>query len=455
MPSVKLPTSALARTRAISKNFFLHIHSARLDPYVLKLNFTFGLGVIAVSLFIILVCSGILLLFYYTPSIERAYFSILDITYVVSGGRFLRNLHRWSAHGLVFITLLHLARVFYTGAYSRGRGLVWYSGLILLVLVLSFSFSGYLLPWDQLAYWAVTIAANIANATRELGLPAHIDPGRFVKNILLGGEQVGQATLTRFFMLHVVFLPITTLFMLGYHFWRMRKSDGLCTPAQPYSAISEASSENTGTENSANSKWLSWPVLIWAETAMFVATLAVVLFFALLIDAPLRAIADPALPDNPAKSPWYFLGVQELVSYSAFSGGIVIPLLLLTGLFLIPVFDREDSAAGIWFSGSKGLRITLSSVLFALPAAVGAIAVSSLTTSAFRGFTFLTIMINPGTLLTLLYVVWAILVGNRYRSSRLSAIAFFTVSAVGFMVLTAAGIWFRGMDWQFTWPWSV
>jgi len=455
MPSVKLPLSALERTRAISKNFFLHIHSARLDPYVLKPNFTFGLGVVAVSLFIILMCSGILLLFYYTPSVERAYFSILDITYVVSGGRFLRNLHRWSAHGMVFITLLHLARVFYTGAYSRGRGLVWYSGLILLILVLSFSFSGYLLPWDQLAYWAVTIAANIANATRELGLPAYIDPGRFVKNILLGGEQVGQATLTRFFMLHVVFLPVSTLFMLGYHFWRMRKSDGLCTPVQLSSQKSEESSENTDPDHPDKTKWLSWPVLIWAETAIFVGTLAVVLFFALLLDAPLRAIADPALPDNPAKSPWYFLGVQELVSYSAFSGGIVIPLLLLTGLFLIPVFDHEDTAAGIWFSGGKGLRITLLSVLFALPAAAGAIAVSSLSTAAFRGYTFLTILINPGTMLTLLYVAWAILVGKRYRSSRFSAIALFTVSAVGFIVLTVTGIWFRGMDWQFSWPWGV
>ncbi len=455
MQPVKPPSTTLERTRAISKNFFLHIHSARLDPYILKPNFTFGLGVVAVSLFIILATSGILLLFYYTPSIERAYFSILDITYVVSGGRFLRNLHRWSAHGLVFITMLHMARVFFTGAYYRGRGLVWYSGLILLILVLSFSFSGYLLPWDQLAYWAVTIGANIANATRDLGIPVFMDPGRFIKNLLLGGDRVGQATLTRFFLLHVVFLPITTLFMLGYHFWRMRKSDGLCTPGADYAIAQNQALENPVSDDTANVKWLSWPVLIWTEISIFVGTLALLLFFAYLFDAPLRAMANPALPENPAKSPWYFLGIQELVSYSAFSGGIAIPLLLLTGLFLIPLFDREDREPGIWFSGRGGLRITLISILFALPAAIGAIVLSPVMASAFRGYTSLTILINPGTMLTGLYIIWAILIGRNYRSRRFSAIALFTASAVGFTVLTITGIWFRGIDWQFIWPWNI
>jgi len=455
MRSLKTPATTLERTRAISKNFFLHIHAAKLDPYVLKPTFTFGLGVVATSLFLILITSGIFLLFYYTPSIERAYFSILDITYVVSGGRFLRNLHRWSAHGLVFISLLHLARVFYTGAYSRGRGLVWYSGMILLLLVLSFSFSGYLLPWDQLAFWAVTIASNIANATREIGVPAFMDPGRFLKYLLLGGDQVGQATLTRFFLLHVVFLPITTLFMLGYHFWRMRKSDGLNTPGSMSAATGSETSGDPVSDNMPNTKWLSWPVLIWAELSVFIVTLALVLLFAYLIDAPLRAMANPTIPENPAKSPWYFLGVQELVSYSAFSGGIAIPLLLLAGLFLIPVFDREDKQPGTWFSGTEGLRITILSVLFALPVAIGAILLSPVTAPAFRGQPLLTMLLNPGTLLTILYIIWALLLGRKYRSRRYSALALFTVSSVGFVVLTVVGIWFRGTDWQFIWPWGL
>jgi quinol-cytochrome oxidoreductase complex cytochrome b subunit len=443
MPGLRSPSSPLERTRAISKNFFLHIHTAKLDPYVLRPAYTFGLGIIAVSLFVILLCSGILLLFYYTPSVERAYFSILDITYVVPGGRFLRNLHRWSAHGMVFITLLHLARVFYTGAYSRGRGLVWVSGIILLILVLSFSFSGYLLPWDQLAYWAVTIASNITNATRELAIPAGIDPGRLFKAFLLGGEQVGQSTLTRFFLLHVVFLPVTTLLMLGYHFWRMRKSDGLCIPRQP------AGEQNVGTE--PPSKLQSWPVLVWAEVSIFVATLAAVLLFAYLFDAPLRSMADPALPENPAKSPWYFLGVQELVSYSAFTGGIVIPLALLTGLFLIPALDREDRLPGIWFSGRQGFRIFLYSMVFALPATIGAVALSPFTAQLFRGNTILTILLNPGMFLAVVFAVWALLIGRTYHSPRFSAIALFTVSATGFVVLTITGLWFRGPDWQFIW----
>ena len=455
MASFRFPSTTLERTRAISKNFFLHIHTARIDPYVLSPSYSLGLGIVAVSLLFILMTSGMLLLLYYTPSVERAYFSILDITYMVPGGRILRNLHRWSAHGLVLMTLLHMSRVFYTGAYGKNRRLIWYSGLTLLILVLSFSFSGYLLPWDQLAYWAVTIASNIANATRELGLPAAMDPGSFIKYLLLGGDQVGQATLTRFFMMHVIFLPVTTLFMTSYHFWRMRKSDGLFTPSPGGTTNSGMSPDDADNEAAGNEKIFSWPVLTWAEVAVFVITLTVVLLFAFLLDAPLRAMADPALPENPAKSPWYFLGVQELVSYSAFGGGIAIPLLLMTGLFLIPVIDREHRHPGIWFSGRDGFRITVISLLFALPAAAGAIFIAPLTATLTKGHPLFTILFNPGFILMLVYVIWSLLIGRIYRSTRLSAIALFTVSAAGFFVFTITGIWLRGMDWQLIWPWNL
>jgi hypothetical protein len=174
-----------------------------------------------------------------------------------------------------------------------------------------------------------------------------------------------------------------------------------------------------------------------------------------LLDAPLRAMADPALPENPAKSPWYFLGVQELVSYSAFSGGIAIPLLLITGLFLMPVFDREQRAPGIWFSGKDGIRIAVISMLFAFPAAAGVIFIAPFTAALTKGHPLYTIFFNPGIILMLLYIIWSLLIGRIYRSTRLSAIALFTVSVAGFIVFTVTGIWLRGMDWQFIWPWNV
>ncbi|UCF64872.1 MAG: cytochrome b N-terminal domain-containing protein, partial [bacterium] len=160
-------TSPRERSRAISRNFFLHIHAARIHPFSLRPSYTLGLGLISFFLFLILLVSGILLMFYYTPSVERAYSSILDITQVVIAGRFIRNIHRWAAHGMVLSVMLHMLRVFYTGSYKRNRGFNWIIGLCLLLCTLLLSFSGYLLPWDQLAFWAVTIGSNIAGSATE------------------------------------------------------------------------------------------------------------------------------------------------------------------------------------------------------------------------------------------------------------------------------------------------
>lgn len=443
----------LQRSRSVSKNFFLHIHSAKIHLYTLFPGFTLGLGVIAFSLFIILVMTGMLLMIYYIPSTERAYNSIQDIVYVVMGGRFIRNMHRWSAHGLVVVTILHMLRVFFTGAYTGSRRVNWIFGLMLLLVVMLSSFSGYLLPWDQLAYWAVTIAANIAASVNEFtgmaGINAYIDPGNLIKLLLFGDTVIGQPALTRFYLLHVVILPFIIALTSGLHFWRIRKSDGLALPADADSILAKkyAIPDDKAKIKNAFSIW-SWTALLWAELAAFMLTLSIILICAFFVDAPLRDMANPALPENPAKSAWYFLGVQELVSYSAFSGGIVIPLLTIAGLFLIPFLDREDRETGIWFSGKEGLRVFNASSLFGI-----SFSIIIMIMLGFSGFSaqwdfYLRMFINPGTVLCLGYCLWALLILKRTASTRMSAIALVTCIIWGFILTTITGVWLRGANWE-------
>jgi quinol-cytochrome oxidoreductase complex cytochrome b subunit len=430
------------RLGRINKNFFLHIHANKVHPHSLKADYTFGLGVILGFLFIIMILTGVILMMNYTPSVERAYNSVKDIVFVVPGGRYIRNIHRWAAHGMVLVSFLHLIRVFFTGGYLAGRRLNWIIGVCILVLVLFMNFSGYLLPWDQLAFWAVTIGSNIAASFRELtdilGITHVLDIGGFVKKLLIGDESVGQAALSRFFMLHVIFLPVTLMVLTAVHFWRIRKDGGISRPLEQ-----------------TRDKIYTWPVVMWAELAILLLTVAASLIMALLLDAPLRERANPDFAENPAKSPWYFLGIQELVSYSAFAGGVIIPVLFLVFLISIPYMDREESNMGIWFSGIAGRRLTWQSLGFSMITTllfVFILVQYGWFRSWFPDIPQVIIMLfNPATLTALLYILWALAVRRRTGSSRMSAIALFTCTMTGFIIYTAIGIWFRGPNWEFYW----
>jgi quinol-cytochrome oxidoreductase complex cytochrome b subunit len=229
------PTSDRSRAQKVFGNFLLHVHSTRTHLRSLQFSATLGLGVASLASFFIATVTGILLMIYYTPSTELAYSSVKDIHYVVPTGRFIRNLHRWSAHVMVLTVILHAVRVFLTASYKWPREFNWLVGLGLLVVTLALSFTGYLLPWDQLAYWAATIGANIASSPRELtdalGMTSRFDPGGLNKQLLLGSDEVGQPALTRFYLLHVVILPLVLVGLLGVHFWRIRKDGGLARPS--------------------------------------------------------------------------------------------------------------------------------------------------------------------------------------------------------------------------------
>ena len=210
------------RAAAVFGNLFLHLHPVRVHTNSLRAGYTFGLGLISFYLFLILTGSGVLLMFYYNPSTELAYKSMKDLEYVVSFGVVLRNVHRWSAHAMVAFAFLHMCRVFYTGSYKAPREFNWVIGVCLLLVTLFLSFTGYLLPWDQLAFWAITVGSNIAAYMPVIG--------EDVRFLLLGGNEVGQMALLRFYVLHIAVLPIVAAILLGVHFWRIRKDGGLSRP---------------------------------------------------------------------------------------------------------------------------------------------------------------------------------------------------------------------------------
>ena len=228
--------STLRRALAIQQSLFLHILPTKVRRRMLDLSATWYLGVLTLGTFMVLVVTGILLMLYYHPSVPQAYHDVKDLKFVVSSGMFLRNLHRWSAHMMVLLAFAHLFRVFYRGAYRPPREFNWVIGIVLLLITLLLSYTGYLLPWDQLAFWAITVGSNISKAVPLVG-----DKVRF---LLLGGHLVNANALLRFYVLHCVILPLAAILFIGIHFWRIRKDGGLYV-RQSEPATKKAQEEST------------------------------------------------------------------------------------------------------------------------------------------------------------------------------------------------------------------
>jgi quinol-cytochrome oxidoreductase complex cytochrome b subunit len=206
----------------IASNVFLHIHPVKIKRYATKVTYTFCLGGLSFFMFLVLVMTGIILMFYYVPSTDLAYENMVDLGSTVTFGALMRNMHRWAAQGMVITVFLHMARVFFTGSYKPPREFNWVIGVFLLITTFLLSFSGYLLPWDQLSLWAITVGTNIGGAAPILGPKVNF--------MLVGDYQIGQATLIRFYTLHVIFLPLAAAFLMAVHFWRIRKDGGISGP---------------------------------------------------------------------------------------------------------------------------------------------------------------------------------------------------------------------------------
>jgi quinol-cytochrome oxidoreductase complex cytochrome b subunit len=371
-----LPSNDLERAATSFTNFFLHIHPVKVHKHSLKPTYTFGLGLISFFLFVILTVTGILLMFYYVPSTNQAYDRMLDLRGSVAFGTLLRNMHRWSAHGMVAVVFLHLCRVFLTGSYKKPREFNWVVGVILFLLTLFLSFTGYLLPWDQLAFWAITVGTAIAGYAPIVG--------KDIQFLLMGGTSVGQEALLRFYVLHVAVLPAVLTLMIAIHFWRIRKDGGLSRPADADPSPSLEAMENAVAPKASvlepkklyglqglvrgpltkvgqvpDNTVFSWPNLFLAELFTFVVTLSAILVLSLIFNAPLEEPVNALHPPNPAKAPWYFLGLQEMVSYSAFWGGIGVPTIFVLLLLGAPYLDRSPKGVGKWFSRDRLLTNTI------------------------------------------------------------------------------------------------
>jgi quinol-cytochrome oxidoreductase complex cytochrome b subunit len=203
-------------------NVFLHLHPVRVRQHAVKFAYTFCLGGLSFFLFLVLTVTGVYLMFFYVPSSTSAYSDILSIQTRVAFGLLTRNVHRWGAHLMVFFVFLHMMRVFYHGAYKPPREFNWVVGVLLLFFTIALSFTGYLLPWDQISFWAITIGQNMAGYTPLIGVP--------LQQLIFGGLEVGQNTLLRFYVLHIMALPLVMAIFLAVHFWRIRKDGGISGP---------------------------------------------------------------------------------------------------------------------------------------------------------------------------------------------------------------------------------
>ncbi|MBP1625278.1 MAG: Cytochrome b/b6 domain protein [Acidobacteria bacterium] len=377
------PESTREAGDSVVRNLLLHWFPAKVTRLSLSFGYSFWLGSIAAILFAILSVTGAILMFLYIPSVERAYQSVKDIEFAVSYGWFLRALHRIAAQLMVAVVVLHMVRVFLCAAYKNASGtnqnrpLNWILGLALLLMTFLLSFTGYLLPWDQLAYWAVTVGTNIASAAPIIG-----DKLRF---FLLGGHQIDQNTLIRFYVLHCFFLPAAVLLIFSWHMWRVRKDGGLAcvdrlAMEQRYEARAPALTKTYSLLGITRGRTVhvqsslvdfdrftvdSSPNLTRRLLLVIVATMAVCALLSLFVSAPLEQPANPRVTPNPAKAPWYFLWLQELVTDTtiqlggitingAFIGGIIIPGIIVVLLAVWPYLDRSPvRAVGAWFASER------------------------------------------------------------------------------------------------------
>ncbi len=422
------------RMRAVMNNIILHLHPTRVPVSALRWTYTWGLGGMSALLVVILISTGILLMFRYDASVERAYTSIQYLETQVMFGSMLRAIHHWSANLLLITVFLHMLRVFFTGSYRGGHATNWIVGIVLLLLVLSFNFTGYLLPWDQLAYWAVTVATSLIGYLPVIGGP--------LTTFLLGGPEVGQATLRNFYAIHVAVLPAIMILVMSYHFWRIRKDGDISQPERKEKVA----------------KVTTIPYLVQIELAAAAALLAGIALWAMFLPAPLEALANPAHPPNPAKAAWYFLGFQELLLHMHPLAAVMLPSFILLGLALIPFWDRRDEDIGVYFRSRVGKKVAAAASVLGVLLPIALVLLDEFWVDFPAWFPSLPTIVSNGLIPLLLTLAGlaAIYVALKavFKANRSEAtLGLGTFLFVSLMVLTVIGIFFRGSNMALIWPW--
>lgn len=437
----------------------LHLHPRAVPEEALRLSRTFGLGGAALVLFLLLALSGALLLVGYQPSPERAHASVAALVDEAPFGALVRNVHHWAGSGLVLVAFLHLLRVVFRGGHLPPRRANWLVGVALLLLTVASAFTGYLLPWDQLAYWAVTIATGMLEY-----LPL---AGGALLRAARGGAEVGGATLARFFVLHVALLPITFLGLLAFHFWLVRKVGGVIVPAGgPETPLpggagpASGAGPTTGGDLPGRGRLVpTSPALTQREGVAALVVVAAVLLLAAVADAPLQAPANPGLSPNPAKAPWYFMGLQELLIHlHPLFGAVLVPALALAALVALPVLAGSERPSGRWFESPRGARLAAAAAALGSLLAAGWALVDEPLRRGPPWFPGLLPAVRGGLLpvgLVLAGMAASGLLARRRGATRLEvAQAIFALLVAAFVVLTLIGVAFRGEGMALTWPWA-
>jgi quinol-cytochrome oxidoreductase complex cytochrome b subunit len=299
--------------------FFTHLFPARFSSDTLSFGKTLYAGTILVTLFILLGVTGMLLLFYYSPDSASSYSSVIFLEEKVAGGRFIRALHRMCSHVFLVAAALHLLRTVFTGV-SRYRKTNWKLGYIIFFIIIFEAYTGYLMPLDQLSFWATKTGMELMNT-----LPF----GDFIKKLLMPDDVGGRLTMLRFFALHAVILPVVSFTLVFAHLYNIRRDGGLV----PYCK----NAEKLGREK-----------LVRFSTVTGAVTVIAVCILAYIFKSPLDIAADPASPPNPAKSAWFLLWIQEVVSWRAVYFNVV--MLLIAGVYFLPdIRCCAESERSVWF----------------------------------------------------------------------------------------------------------
>lgn len=296
------------------------------EPQPRHVSWLHTLGFTALILLALQIFTGVLLLFYYKPGAATAYESIKFISEKVTFGWFFRQLHLWGANFIVTVVALHLVRVFFYGAYKKPRELTWMAGAGLFLVVLGFAFTGYLLPWDQLAFWGTTVGTD---STKEVPLI-----GPFLLTFLRGGENVTDITLSRFFAIHVVVLPAVLLALIGLHLFLVRYHH-----IAPLTRTDEPDPAHD--PKFAASARPYFPDHFKKELLVAYGVLIALVITALTVHMPLGKPANPMVTPHGIKPEWYFLPIYQSLKYVPGWVGVLGNGAFVLLLILLPLFDRS------------------------------------------------------------------------------------------------------------------
>jgi quinol-cytochrome oxidoreductase complex cytochrome b subunit len=422
-------------------NLILHLRPIRLPARSLKFTHTFGLGGMSAVLFLLLAATGVLLMFAYEPSPGRAYESIVSLQNQVLFGKLVRNVHHWSANLLILIAFLHLLRVYFTGGFHVPRQFNWVIGVVLLLCVVVSNFTGYLLPWDQLSYWAITIVTGM------IGYVPFI--GEWLQTFVRGGAEISGATLIYFYTFHTTVVPVLLITFMAWHFWRVRKAHGVVYPRAP------------GEEREEKPEYvLTLPNLLLRELSVALCLIALIMVASVMFNAPLDEAANAGMSPNPAKAPWYFLGLQELLlHFHPLFAVVIIPLLAATALVGIPYLRYEDDAEGVWFMSQRGRSTAVIAAITSLALTATWVVLDEywIDYSAWLPGVPQAIAdgLLPVTALLAALAGFTMMLRKKFAASRDEAMqALFVFLTVAFIVLTVTGVWFRGAGMALTWPWN-